>query len=56
MIDADAERGFVALAQDLTRKAAALAEAEAARRVLEDRRDPRRWRDARLVWPLFAQG
>lgn len=49
MIAASAD--FAALAARLTAKARALAEARTARRD-----DPRRWRKARLLWPLFAKG
>ena len=41
-------------AQALARKAARIARAHAAdRRVQPD--DPRRWRNAQLLWPLFAK-
>ncbi|MCL4672527.1 MAG: hypothetical protein KJZ64_06240 [Sphingomonadaceae bacterium] len=43
-----------AFAQGLARKAARLAEARAANRLLARREDPRRWRMARLLWPLFT--
>lgn len=43
-----------AFAQGLARKAAQLAEARAATRLLARREDPRRWRMARLLWPLFT--
>lgn len=43
-----------AFAQALTRQAARLAEARAEDRLLSRRTDPRRWRMARLLWPLFT--
>lgn len=43
-----------AFAHGLARKAARLAEARAEDRLLAQRADPRRWRMARLLWPLFA--
>lgn len=43
-----------AFAQSLARKAAQLAEARAETRLLTRRTDPRRWRMARLLWPLFT--
>ena len=43
-----------AMAQSLARKAAWLAEAQAADRLLARRDAPRRWRMARLLWPLFT--
>ena len=44
-----------ALAQSLARKAARLAEAHAADRLLANRDAPRRWRMAGLLWPLFGK-
>lgn len=44
-----------ALAGSLARKAARLAEAHAAEQVLARRDAPRRWRMARLLWPLFGK-
>ena len=43
-----------AFARSLARKAAQLAEARAENRLLTRRTDPRRWRMARLLWPLFT--
>ncbi|WP_324262152.1 hypothetical protein U4960_03105 [Altererythrobacter sp. H2] len=43
-----------AFAQRLARKAARLAEARAGASLLARREDPRRWRMARLLWPLFT--
>ena len=42
---------FDRLAARLTARARALAEA----RLLARRADPRRWRRARLLWPLFGK-
>ncbi|WP_225207793.1 hypothetical protein [Novosphingobium huizhouense] len=44
---------FAALEQRLVARARALAEARALARTL--RRPADRWRDARLLWPLFAK-
>lgn len=54
MISADPPR-FDRLVVRLTGKARALAEARAEARHLARRDDPARWRNARLVWPLFAK-
>ena len=54
MIEADAP--FEALAKRLAARAATLAAAHAAARLLRTRGDERRWRRAGLVWPLFAKG
>lgn len=43
------------LAQRLTDRARKLAEVHAENRLLARRAEPRRWRDARLLWPLFAK-
>lgn len=54
MIRAEAaDAGFVAR---LAARARALAEAHAERRALARRGDPRRWRRAALLWPLFTKG
>lgn len=47
--------GFDALAARLAARAAKLAQAHVAGRVLASRRDERRWRSAALVWPLFGR-
>jgi len=54
MISADPPP-FERLAARLTAKARALAEARAEARALARRDNPARWRNARLVWPLFAK-
>lgn len=48
-----AQADFAALLARLTRKADAIAQARAAQRA--QRASPRRWRSARLLWPLFGQ-
>lgn len=53
MIHAEATRAFNALAQRLEDRAVALATARAIRSARPD--DPRRWRSAALVWPLFGK-
>jgi len=55
MIAASISRRSSALAARLARKAEALARAHAASRLLARRGDPRRWRSARLLWPLFTK-
>jgi hypothetical protein len=52
MIDANGAAAFDRLAAALLAKARALAAA----RALARRTDGSRWRDARLLWPLFGQG
>lgn len=44
-----------AFAGSLARKAARLARARAETSLLARREDPRRWRAARLLWPLFTK-
>ncbi len=51
MIEADMQIG--PLVQRLVRKAEALAKARAV--MMARRRDARRWREARLLWPLFGK-
>lgn len=48
-----AQADFAALLARLTRKADAIAQARAAQRA--GGVSPRRWRSARLLWPLFGQ-
>ncbi len=50
MIEAST-KGFAALALRLANRARIAAEARAENTLREKRRDPRRWRDARLLWP-----
>lgn len=47
---------FDALAMRLTEKAKAIATAATQSRSLALRTDPRRWRSALLLWPLFTKG
>ncbi|GGN43752.1 hypothetical protein GCM10011349_08240 [Novosphingobium indicum] len=54
MIEAEAD--FASLTARLTGKARTLAVAHIAARALARRGDARRWRRARLLWPLFAKG
>lgn len=54
MIRARAAISPGAFAQSLARKAVRLAEARTETRLLARRTDPRRWRMARLLWPLFT--
>lgn len=56
MIEARPEPPFEAVAQRLAAKAQAIARTRALRRRLARRADPRRWRLAALLWPLFAKG
>ena len=56
MIEADIGSAFDALATRLERQAAALAEARAREALLARQQDARRWRQADLLWPLFAKG
>lgn len=54
MIEARTDRSPGDFVRALARKAARIARAHAAdRRVQPD--DPRRWRSAQLLWPLFAK-
>lgn len=53
MISAEPDPQLGALAERLTAKAKSLAEATAVRMALARRGDPRRWRQAGLIWPLF---
>jgi hypothetical protein len=46
---------FDALGARLTAKAKAIATAAAQSRSLALRTDPRRWRSAALLWPLFTK-
>jgi hypothetical protein len=46
--------GFATLTRRLTSRARIMAEAHAENVLRENRRDPRRWRDARLLWPDFT--
>lgn len=54
MIRAQVPAASRALARRLARKAARLAEARAENALLARRDAPRRWRQARLLWPLFT--
>ncbi len=54
--DVTAETNFDALARRLTLRAGTLAVAWATSRRLAARRDDTRWRNAGLLWPLFAKG
>ncbi|MFN4113768.1 MAG: hypothetical protein ACK4GD_07485 [Sphingomonadaceae bacterium] len=54
MIEARTELSPPAFAKALARKAARLTQAHAEARLLAFREDPRRWRVARLLWPLFT--
>lgn len=56
MIAAKTEPAAAGFAARLARKAAALAEARAEDRLRAARADPSRWRQPRLLWPLFAKG
>ncbi|MGF7154435.1 hypothetical protein [Novosphingobium gossypii] len=51
-----AETNFDAVARRLSTQAGALAVAWATSRRLAARRDGARWRNAGLLWPLFAKG
>ncbi len=55
MIEAEARPPLAALAARIARKAARLAEARVENGVRARRRDPGRWRSARLLWPTFAE-
>lgn len=54
MIEARIAIGADGFAARLSRKAAALAQAAIASRRLTST-DPARWRNARLLWPLFTK-
>jgi hypothetical protein len=54
MITASADLGPLMAA--LTARARQLAEARISDRRMAKRGDPGRWRDASLLWPLFAKG
>lgn len=54
MIEAEAD--FASLTARLTGKVRTLAVTHIAARALARRGDARRWRRARLLWPLFAKG
>lgn len=54
MIAADTDGPFEALAARLFARARRLAAARGESRALARRNDPRRWRKAGLLWPLFA--
>lgn len=49
-------RGFPNLEQQLSERAAKLAETAAKNRMRTRSRDPQRWRRAELLWPLFWEG
>jgi hypothetical protein len=53
MITANLAGAFERLAARLTARAEALAEAAAVEKARPG--DPLRWRDARLLWPLFTK-
>ena|GEM_PF-1234735 len=55
MITAETKPGAPAFPARLAAKARAIAQAQAEARVREARRDPWRWRKARLLWPLFGK-
>lgn len=48
-------KGFAALTRRLANRARIAAEARAENILREKRRDPWRWRDARLLWPDTTQ-
>ncbi|MGN6499190.1 MAG: hypothetical protein ACTHKM_03475 [Tsuneonella sp.] len=54
MITADAHPPAASFAARLAAKAAKLAAARAEERRLAGAADPRRWRSARLLWPLLG--
>lgn len=56
MIRARIAPGAGAFAAKLARKAGAIAAAAAESRLRARRRDPLRWRMARLLWPAFTKG
>ena len=49
----EGEQKFVAR---LAAKAAKIAQARAENRLRTRKRDPWRWRNSRLLWPLFTKG
>ena len=55
MISARFHPGFEALVRLLEAKAGALAQASAQTSAM-GQDNPRRWRSARLIWPLFTKG
>ncbi|MCB2065811.1 MAG: hypothetical protein KDE15_04120 [Erythrobacter sp.] len=55
MISAKAPQ-FTGLAQRLASTAVALAQAHGEMLLRQRRRDGSRWREARLLWPLYTQG
>ena len=55
LLTARTDPPVTALAERLSAKARRLALAQAENRRLARAGDGRRWRDARLVWPLFAK-
>lgn len=55
MIEARPAQISRAFVDRLARKAAQLAQASAQNRLLARKRNPRRWRSARLLWPLFTK-
>jgi hypothetical protein len=56
MIESNAASAFEALADQLERQAAALAEAQRQSAELTRADDPVRWRSADLLWPTFGKG
>ena len=54
MIRADPKRAFGALTVSLSAKAETAAKARALSRLRARKRDPWRWRDAKMLWPLFT--
>lgn len=48
--------GFATIARRLADRAVALASAQAEEDARQARDDPSRWRDPRLLWPLFTKG
>lgn len=55
MIAARTRRSHSAFAAALSRKAARLARARAEEALRARKGDSRRWRDPRLLWPLFTK-
>lgn len=55
MIEAKVGPPLAAFAARMARKAALLAESRGETAIRARRRDPARWRSARLLWPLFAR-
>jgi hypothetical protein len=56
MIEADAAEAFAALARRLEDRAQTLADAHARARREARRTQSAPWRQAGIVWPLFAKG